>query len=425
MFQSTPAHSSGRYQFRYGHCGRLCLFQSTPAHSSGRYTDTIHAPFTAWGFQSTPAHSSGRYSRVRTAPSPTASFNPRPLIRAGDTSPQRPSASGSPLFQSTPAHSSGRYGRSPDDFAVRIWFQSTPAHSSGRYVRCRFPPAPPTGFNPRPLIRAGDTPQASRGLSRQMVSIHARSFERAIPGDNAGLPGKEVFQSTPAHSSGRYAGCAALPAARDCFNPRPLIRAGDTIPQRCLYFPIKPVSIHARSFERAIHQADLQELKRDKFQSTPAHSSGRYQAHRFPRHADHRFNPRPLIRAGDTKDLALRARHLGVSIHARSFERAIPASPKTTTMPMAVSIHARSFERAIPKRQQCLRSKISVSIHARSFERAIPQQRPQRPCHQLFQSTPAHSSGRYQIRPDQPVTPSVVSIHARSFERAIRERVSV
>ncbi|MHB8473581.1 MAG: hypothetical protein ACYDC8_12215, partial [Gammaproteobacteria bacterium] len=38
----------------------------------------------------------------------------------------------------------------------------------------------PSGFNPRPLFRAGDTRQLVRADPDRLVSIRARSFERAI-----------------------------------------------------------------------------------------------------------------------------------------------------------------------------------------------------------------------------------------------------
>ena len=114
------------------------------------------------------------------------------------------------------------------------------------------------------------------------------------------------------------------------------------------------------------------------------------------------FNPRPLIRAGDTGVRLCRQAIRRVSIHARSFERAILNPGKDDHLPLTVSIHARSFERAIRLQAATDKGRRGVSIHARSFERAIPKCR--RCCGRLdlFQSTPAHSSGRYmRLRPGE------------------------
>ena len=54
------------------------------------------------------------------------------------------------------------------------------------------------------------------------VSIHARSDERAMPSSFAAFDTLNVFQSTPALTSGRCAGRKAQGPSSICFNPRPL-----------------------------------------------------------------------------------------------------------------------------------------------------------------------------------------------------------
>jgi len=302
-----------------------------------------------------------------------------------------------------------------------VWaFQSTPAHSSGRYHPARqlLPTIQKVSIHARSFERAihrawvegllsGDVSiharsferairqPAGEGRGRASVSIHARSFERAIPFFGMMRASPAMFQSTPAHSSGRYCMRLRLVSRVTSFNPRPLIRAGDTQalqqsmaqmqvsiharsferairehPEHQLAGPI--VSIHARSFERAILPTAAPQGACTMFQSTPAHSSGRYVARPPALTTTVRFNPRPLIRAGDTEMVCVKFVADQVSIHARSFERAIPAEPLEEHLARAVSIHARSFERAIPE----------------SILSSMPPS--------TFQSTPAHSSGRYR-----------------------------
>jgi len=93
------------------------------------------------------------------------------------------------------------------------------------------------------------------------------------------------------------------------------------------YVRNRQVSIHARSFERAIHLGPRDHLlgqyvsiharSFERAIRTSARTSGVITAS---------FNPRPLIRAGDTRDLDRLQACFEVSIHARSFERAIRRS---------------------------------------------------------------------------------------------------
>ena len=154
-------------------------------------------------------------------------------------------------------------------------FQSAPAPKSGRYRDSEYDGTPLDSFNPRPLRRAGDTEPALRTLPPQLVSIRARSEERAI------------------HAQRR------VELRARSFNPRPLRRAGDT--SRHTHSPyLLGVSIRARSEERAILTMTFLVHTADRFQSAPAPKSGRYVERRKMIPTMTRFNPRPLRRAGDT-----------------------------------------------------------------------------------------------------------------------------
>ena len=160
-----------------------------------------------------------------------------------------------------------------------------------------------TGFNPRPAVRPGDTPEQDQPAQWcAKVSIHARRLGRAIPPrEQQRMP--EITVSIHARRLGR-----AIPAtvtirllktsvsihARrlgrairlhwsrpgfcpPCFNPRPAVRPGDTRWTCQPWSSFPAVSIHARRLGRAI-------LWVGKYQASTA--SG--------------FNPRPAVRPGDT-----------------------------------------------------------------------------------------------------------------------------
>ena len=107
-------------------------------------------------------------------------------------------------------------------------FQSSPALSSGRYCTVTPPLTLVTGFNPRPLFRAGATRPRKETDAQKNVSILARSFERALQAPFRAKASFTAFQSSPALSSGRYAESLEV--------------GGMTV----------DVSILARSFERAL-----------------------------------------------------------------------------------------------------------------------------------------------------------------------------
>jgi len=179
-------------------------------------------------------------------------------------------------------------------------FQSSPALSSGRYKRREEMAKAFESFNPRPPFRAGATVQVAQEVRRDVVSILARPFERALAG------------------SWRF-----TPRLHACFTPRPPFRAGatklDTAQYNSIYVSIlaRPferalliervttaaameVSILARPFERALHRVRSARRWSVMFQSSPALSSGRYVILCPTVAVMACFNPRPPFRAGAT-----------------------------------------------------------------------------------------------------------------------------
>ena len=227
------------------------MFQSSPALSSGRYVHRYQAYGGGFAFQSSPALSSGRYAHGRVYSGVVRGFNPRPPFRAGATGAghehdtktvvsilarpfERALQSGrvgeqrDRLFQSSPALSSGRYRLGLCSYGGDHGFQSSPALSSGRYGVLLEHCAGLLGFNPRPPFRAGATRLNRHKPMKAHVSILARPFERALPALTITAGKVDVFQSSPALSSGRYPRPRPSRCAAACFNPRPPFRAGAT-----------------------------------------------------------------------------------------------------------------------------------------------------------------------------------------------------
>ena len=109
------------------------------------------------------------------------------------------------------------------------------------------------------------------------------------------------------------------------------------------------------------------------FQSSPALSSGRYHGLDYAHAARSCFNPRPPFRAGATIKSLTRDDPKRVSILARPFERALQDGDRLSGAQLGVSILARPFERALP-------------YHVSSIYKMYQ-----------FQSSPALSSGRYEL----------------------------
>ena len=203
------------------------MFQSTPAPKSGRNISRHRSYQAASRFNPRPLRRAGETITLKPIRTRKRSFNPRPLRRAGETlsdeldtlpetfvsiharSEERAKLylfNGSEYVTDVSIHarSEERAKLEPDLYqAVLRGFQSTPAPKSGRnegfcaYRLIRY------GFNPRPLRRAGETnrkgkyrvcpttfqstpaPKSGRngvgtdGLIYDLVSIHARSEERA------------------------------------------------------------------------------------------------------------------------------------------------------------------------------------------------------------------------------------------------------
>ena len=201
-------------------------------------------------------------------------------------------------------------------------------------------------FNPRPLRRAGETLAGSNRHLERVVSIHARSEERAKLRHDV------------------------LARRTKCFNPRPLRRAGETL-EAARWKLLYEVSIHARSEERAKRVTEYAPNRTALFQSTPAPKSGRNYYLSLPLLCTLWFQSTPAPKSGRNDDpRTKRQQIINVSIHARSEERAKLVGKATTVEQAMVSIHARSEERA---KLGCAAARCSCSV---------------------FQSTPAPKSGR-------------------------------
>ena len=154
-------------------------------------------------------------------------------------------------------------------------------------------------FNPRPPFRAGATRRDHALYLRQLVSILARPFERALHCDRLRAELEQVVSILA----------------------RPFERALQPNLDPLLY-PFR-VSILARPFERALPAPFMRTALCLTFQSSPALSSGRYSP-QWPRFAcPTSFNPRPPFRAGATCEPLFLLRFAFVSILARPFERAL------------------------------------------------------------------------------------------------------
>ena len=138
-----------------------------------------------------------------------------------------------------------------------------------------------------------------------------------------------------------------------------------------------------------------------------------------------------------------RQHHLGVSIHARHYWRAMQTPSRTNCIQHTVSIHARHYWRAMHASEAFLLSAGFVSIHARHYWRAMLAGSQTAYRVAVFQSTPAITGGRCNTASStstQPKrfqsTPAItggrcrqleykanwygrVSIHARHYWRAM------
>ncbi len=180
------------------------------------------------------------------------------------------------------------------------------------------------------------------------------------------------FQSTPGRSTGRTCAPKGYCAGR------------------------VPVSIHARSLDRANRSAKGNIENALEFQSTPGRSTGRTLPSGLSSSPPRTFQSTPGRSTGRTQIVlpelapipsfqstpgrstgrtrcgeqsAIRSR---VSIHARSLDRANAFASASTGCAPRVSIHARSLDRANVGHRGCSCGTHPVSIHARSLDRANP-----------------------------------------------------
>ena len=234
-------------------------------------------------------------------------------------------------FQSSPGQRTGRYKDVPDIFYLGNKFQSSPGQRTGRYrqdLRARARDI--MGFNPRPVKEPGAT---GRKESIQKYG--------------------GMFQSSPGQRTGRYRTMLLERAIwRKSFNPRPVKEPGATLLPQALDDSWGDVSILARSKNRALPGAWRHHRPaRRQFQSSPGQRTGRYQVNGALYLSVFRsFNPRPVKEPGATPRNVPRPQHgRGVSILARSKNRALQEFRKEYVALLKVSILARSKNRALLK----------------------------------------------------------------------------
>ena len=182
-----------------------------------------------------------------------------------------------------------------------------------------------------------------------------------------------------------------------------------------------PVSIHAHQYWRAMPRTSLSRTPVMRFQSTPTNTGGRCAVHPVRRSDDECFNPRPPILAGDALGHRHAAQHVGVSIHAHQYWRAMPAQGVHTFGIGVVSIHAHQYWRAMLDSGLPLGQAGLVSIHAHQYWRAMPRQREAAESVCVV-SIHAHQYWRAMQRPKLAlVDADKVSIHAHQYWRAMPE----
>ncbi len=230
-------------------------------------------------FQSAPAIAGGRFASWATPPARSDGFNPRPPLLAGVSRLAMISPFGPMRFQSAPAVAGGRF-QLPSVRRVRWFaFQSAPAIAGGRFAERvergllinLFQSAPAIaggrfgnithrlhvalGFNPRPPLLAGVSPEAQAAAAIAW------------------------FQSAPAIAGGRFAARDAVPALLSEFQSAPAIAGGRFLRER-LHEAEQAVSIRARHCWRAFLSSRGNMTADSLFQSAPAIAGGRFTAAR-------------------------------------------------------------------------------------------------------------------------------------------------
>ena len=189
-------------------------------------------------FQSAPARESGRCGRFEAAIAVVACFNPRPLVRAGDAVTRADPRRAQRSFQSAPARESGRCKDLARVGAQLLEFQSAPARESGR--------CDGDALGIDQFSEFQSAPARESGRCAALLQLD---------------PEDRKFQSAPARESGRCRVQIIKGEGHACFNPRPLVRAGDACSRSALANTFTPL-----------------------FQSAPARESGRCRqglAHEF------------------------------------------------------------------------------------------------------------------------------------------------
>ena len=300
------------------------MFQSSPGLLAGATWPTpLRSARQSW-FQSSPGLLAGRYVTTTSSGTGGDCFNPRPAFWPGATVLME--AIGTVLqFQSSPGLLAGR------DSAGR--------HAVTRGRHC---------FNPRPAFWPGAT--INWGVFRPifLVSILARPFGRALPGDlhsrrrahgrfqsspgllagatraGAGGRGGAITVSILARPFGRALRSMStiLPSTRCMFQSSPGLLAR-RYPQRCvmmlstIWFQSSPGLLAGR--DGMLATTDLEQFQ---FQSSPGLLAGRYFQGPWGLPFTPSFNPRPAFWPGATDQHRGPDRPHQVSILARPFGRA-------------------------------------------------------------------------------------------------------
>ena len=178
-------------------------------------------------FQSTPADTGGRNLPRRRSPPGHPCFNPRPPIPVGETRKNPRQAAHRCRFNPRPPIPAG------ETHAVQAW---------GVAHAC---------FNPRPPIPAGETAGAHVLWHQADVSIHARRYRRAKPGDVGPFLRHLEFQSTPADTGGRNMYWPGVRMLIGMFQSTPADTGGRNHTRRVAADRQRVVSIHARRYRRA------------------------------------------------------------------------------------------------------------------------------------------------------------------------------
>ena len=349
LFQSSPGLLAGRVNQVDVVGGAAASFQSSPGLLAGRYAEMAEIMGKQIMFQSSPGLLAGRYLADATSERQAVlvSILARPFGRALRHDHLKWDWWG--LFQSSPGLLAGRVRFLWRQLARYCSFNPRPAFWPGAYSAGRH--AVTRGrhcFNPRPAFWPGAA--INWGVFRPifLVSILARPFGRAIPGDlhsrrrahgrfqsspgllagrtrqvRAAVEGQLRFQSSPGLLAGRVRSMSTiLPSTRCMFQSSPGLLAG-RYPQRCvmmlstIWFQSSPGLLAGRYGMLAT--TDLEQFQ---FQSSPGLLAGRYFQGPWGLPFTPSFNPRPAFWPGAADQHRGPDRPHQVSILARPFGRA-------------------------------------------------------------------------------------------------------